>query len=73
MSALIPVLTSTVTAATPTSITVRSADGFSQSYTITGERWTAAVDDAVTVRAVQDGAEARITELLHHRTGDPPR
>ncbi|RZT26198.1 hypothetical protein EV589_1953 [Mycobacterium sp. BK558] len=61
--------TGTVTAVAPTSVTVRSADGFSQQYTIDAGLRAPAVDDQVTIRAVRDGegGAVRITEILDPR------
>jgi hypothetical protein len=59
--------TGTVTAVAPGSVTVRSADGFSQQYTIDAGLRAPAVDDQVTIRAVRQGAAVRITEILDPR------
>jgi hypothetical protein len=70
--------TGTVTAATPASVTVRSADGFSQTYTVPAGLQVPAVDEPVTLRAVQDGSAPvptpRLTEITGTRPGpaDPP-
>jgi hypothetical protein len=50
----------TVTAVSPTSITVRSRDGFSQTYATSSmpDSRVHAVDESVMVRAVQDGGPA---------------
>lgn len=55
----------TVTATTPNSITVRSDDGFTQTWaTAAGEGSTVAVGDAVAVRGVQNGVIAELTDML---------
>ncbi|WNG86191.1 hypothetical protein C6A87_020280 [Mycobacterium sp. ITM-2016-00317] len=55
----------TVTATAPDSITVRSDDGFTQTWsTPAGEGSTFAVGDAVSVRGVQNGMTAELTEVL---------
>ncbi|MGZ8803530.1 MAG: hypothetical protein ACXWZL_13215, partial [Mycobacterium sp.] len=62
--------TGVVTAASPTSVTVRSEDGFSKNYLTSpaqGEP-SVAFDDVVTVQAVQDGDSARVTEIVTPRT-----
>ncbi|BBX68978.1 hypothetical protein MPSYJ_24390 [Mycolicibacterium psychrotolerans] len=61
--------TGTVTAVSPASVTVRSADGFSQQYAIGAGLRAPAVDDQVTIRAVRDGegGAVRITEILDPR------
>ena len=58
--------TGTVTAVSPGSVTVRSADGFSQQYAIDAGLRAPAVDDRVTIRAVREGeaGDARITQIL---------
>ncbi|WP_460355780.1 hypothetical protein [Mycobacterium sp. ZZG] len=57
--------TGVVTATTPGSITVRSADGFTQTWsTAPGEDPAFAVDDSVMVRGVQNGMTAEVTEVL---------
>lgn len=59
--------TGTVTAFSPTSITVRSQDGFSQTYVIpnTGGNAAApfAVDDQVAIHAIRDGQTATVTNI----------
>jgi hypothetical protein len=63
------VLTQTgmVTAISPTSITVRSADGYSQTYVVPTEAGKASpplgVDDQVVVRATLSGQTATVTEI----------
>jgi len=72
--------TGTVTAISPTSITVRSEDGFSQAYVIpsTGGSNAGApftVDDQVVVRATRTGQTATVTNLgnpLPGLGGPPP-
>jgi hypothetical protein len=56
--------TGTVTAVSPTSLTVRSDDGFSQTYVIpqpTGP--SPAIDDRVSVRATRTGQTATLTSI----------
>ena len=64
--------TGTVTAISPTSITVRSEDGYSQTYVIPNTAGNAgmpfAVDDEVVVRATRDGQTATVTNI-----GNPPQ
>jgi hypothetical protein len=59
--------TGTVTAISPTSLTVRSEDGFSQAYVIPNTAGTAAapfaVDDQVVVHATRDGQTAKVTTI----------
>ena len=59
--------TGTVTAISPTSITVRSEDGFSQAYVITSTGANAgapfAADDQVVVRATRTGQTATVTNI----------
>ena len=58
--------TGIVTTASPTSITVRSEDGFIQTY-LTSEiqgRSSFAVNDTVSVRAIQDGDVAKATGIV---------
>jgi hypothetical protein len=73
----------TVTAISPTSITVRSQDGFSQTYVIPNTAGDAAapfaVDDQVVIGATRDGQTATITnignplsDLGGSGTGGPP-
>lgn len=63
--------TGTVTAVSPTSITVRSADGYTQSYVIPSAARNAgaplAVDAQVAVRATRDAQTAIVTSI-----GNPP-
>ncbi|MGZ8801108.1 MAG: hypothetical protein ACXWZL_00425 [Mycobacterium sp.] len=58
--------TGTITAVSSTSVTVRSEDGFSRTYLTSPNQGapSLALDDAVTVRAVQEGDTARVTEIL---------
>jgi hypothetical protein len=59
--------TGTVTAISPTSITVRSQDGFSQTYVIPNTASNAAapfaVDDQVAVHATRDGQTATVSNI----------
>jgi hypothetical protein len=59
--------TGTVTAISPTSITVRSEDGYSQSYvtqnTAGNTRPPFAVDDHVVLRATRNGQTATVTNI----------
>jgi hypothetical protein len=59
--------TGTVTAISPTSITVRSEDGYSQTYVIPSTAGNAgapfAVDDQVVVRATRNGQTATVTNI----------
>jgi hypothetical protein len=59
--------TGTVTATAPTSITVRSEDGFSQTYVIPTTTPNAsapfAVDDQVVVHATRNGQTATVTDI----------
>jgi len=59
--------TGTVTAISPTSITVHSADGFTQTYVIPNTANNAgapfAVDDQVVVHATRDGQTATVTNI----------
>jgi hypothetical protein len=59
--------TGTVTAMSPTSITVRSEDGFSQTYVIpqaaAGAGSAFAVDDQVIVRATRTGEAATVKDI----------
>lgn len=61
--------TGTVTAVSPGSVTVRSADGFTQQYEIDAALRAPAVDEQVTIRAVRDGTGGgvRITQLVDPR------
>lgn len=61
--------TGAVTAVSPTSVTVRSADGFSQQYVLDAGLRAPAVDEQVTIRAVREGQDGtvRITQLLDPR------
>jgi hypothetical protein len=63
--------TGAVTAISPTSITVRSADGFTQTYVIPSTAGNAgapfAVDDQVVVRATRTGSTVTVTNI-----GKPP-
>lgn len=62
----------TVTAISATSITVRSEDGYTQTYVIPNAAGSAnapvAVDDEVVVRATRDGQTATVTSI-----GNPPQ
>ncbi|WP_255605451.1 hypothetical protein [Mycolicibacterium xanthum] len=60
--------TGTVTAASATTFTVRSDDGFSQTYQTSGGSGVA-VDGTVTVRGVQDGDTVTATEALDPQQG----
>jgi len=64
--------TGTVTAISPTSITVRSDDGYSQTYVIPNTAGNAgppfAVDDHVVLRATRNGQTATVTNI-----GNPQR
>lgn len=60
--------TGTVTAISPTSITVRSEDGYAQTYVIPSTAGNAgappfAVDDQVVVRATRNGQTATVTNI----------
>jgi hypothetical protein len=59
--------TGTVTAISPTSITVRSEDGYSQTYAIPSTAGNAgapfAVDDQVVVRGTRNGQTATVTNI----------
>ena len=61
--------TGTVAAVSPTSVTVRSADGFGQQYVLDAGLRAPGVDDQVTIRAVRDaeGGSVRITQILDPR------
>jgi hypothetical protein len=68
--------TGTITALSPTSITVRSEDAYSQTYVIPGNTGAPfAVDDQVVVRATRDGQTATVTNIgnpLPGGSGGPP-
>jgi hypothetical protein len=75
--------TGRVTAISPSSITARSDDGFSQTYVIAalgavaGKAQPFVVDDTVTIRATRTGAVAQVTTIDYARpgaglTGPPP-
>jgi hypothetical protein len=67
--------TGKVTAISPTSITVRSEDGFSQTYVIpqpAGGAAPFAVDDQVTVHATRTGQTATVTNIGVGGPGMPP-
>jgi hypothetical protein len=63
--------TGTITAISPTSITVRSEDGFSQTYVIPSTAGNAgapfATDDRVVVRATRNGQTATVTNIGNAR------
>jgi hypothetical protein len=68
--------TGTVTAISPTSITVRSEDGFSQTYVIPSTAANAgapqfAVDDQVTIQATRNGQTATVTNVGNLQQGAP--
>jgi hypothetical protein len=67
--------TGTVTAISSTSITVRSADGYSGTYVIPQTAGAAgspfAVDDQVVVRATRTGQTATVTNIGSPRVGAP--
>jgi hypothetical protein len=69
--------TGTVNAISPTSITVRSADGYSQTYVVpatarnTGAPFT--VDTQVVVRATLSGQTATVTEIGNPQPGVGPQ
>ena len=67
--------TGTVTAISPTSITVRSEDGYSQTYVIPGTGGNAgapfAMDDRVVVRATRDGQTATVTDIGNPQQDGP--
>jgi hypothetical protein len=67
--------TGTVTAISPTSITVRSEDGYSQTYVIPNTAGNAgapfAVDDQVVVRATRNGQTATVTNIGNPQQGVP--
>jgi hypothetical protein len=68
--------TGTVTAISPTSITVRSKDNFTQTYVIPpnpgGATPPFAVDDPVTVRATRAGDTATVTTISNPQLAGPP-
>jgi hypothetical protein len=64
--------TGTITALSPTTLTVRSSDGFTQSYTLPDPARPGAappfgIDDTVEVRATRDGETLTVTSI-----GEPP-
>ena len=63
--------TGTVTAISPTSISVRSDDGYSQTYVIPNTAGNAgppfAVDDHVVLRATRNGQTATVTNIGNPR------
>ncbi|HTI73756.1 MAG TPA: hypothetical protein VL634_02105 [Mycobacterium sp.] len=67
--------TGTVTAISPSSLTVRSEDGFSQAYVIPSTAGNAgppfAVDDHVVVRATRNGQIATVTNIGNPRQDGP--
>jgi hypothetical protein len=67
--------TGTVTAVSPTSITVRSVDSYSQTYVIPPTAGAAgapfAVDDQVIVRATRTGQTATVTSIGRPRLDGP--
>jgi hypothetical protein len=68
--------TGAVTAISPTSITVRSEDGYSQTYVIPNTAGNAgappfAVDDQVVVRATRNGQTATVTNIGNPQQGGP--
>ena len=68
--------TGTVTAISPTSITVRSEDGFSQTYVIPSTAGNAgappfAVADQVTIYATRNGQTATVTNIGNPQQGGP--
>ncbi len=68
--------TGTVSAISPTSITVRSEDGYTQTYVIPSTAGNAgapfAVDDQVVVRATRNGQTATVTNIGNPLPGGPP-
>jgi hypothetical protein len=68
--------TGTVTAISPTSITVRSEDGYSQTYVIPNTAGNAgapfAVDDHVVVHGTRVGQTATVTNIGNPLLGGPP-
>lgn len=69
--------TGTVTAISPTSISVRSVDGFSQTYVIPTTAGNAgvpfSVNDQVVVRATRSGQTQTITNIGNPLQSAPPR
>ena len=67
--------TGAVTAISPTSITVRSEDGYSQSYVIPNTAGIAgapfAADDQVVIRATRNGQTATVTNIGNPQQGGP--
>ena len=67
--------TGTVTTISPTSITVRSEDGYSQTYVIPNTAGNAgppfAVDDHVVLRATRDGQTATVTNIGNPQQDGP--
>ena len=67
--------TGTVSATSPTSITVRSEDGYSQTYVIPNTAGNAAppfaVDDHVVLRATHNGQTATVTNIGNAQHGEP--
>jgi hypothetical protein len=68
--------TGAVTAISPTSITIRSEDGYSQTYVIPNTAGNAgappfAVDDQVVVRATRNGQTATVTNIGNPQQGGP--
>jgi hypothetical protein len=67
--------TGTVTAISPTSITVRSEDGYRQTYVIPNTAANAAppfaVDDHVVLRATHNGQTATVTNIGNAQQGEP--
>jgi hypothetical protein len=67
--------TGTVTAISPTSITVRSEDGYSQTYVIPNTAGNAgppfAVDDHVVLRATRNGQTATVTNIGNPQQDGP--
>ena len=65
--------TGTITAISPTSVTVRSDDGFSQTYVIPSTAGNAgapfAVNDQVVVRATRNGQTATVTNIGNPQQG----
>ena len=68
--------TGTVSAISPTSITVRSEDGYTQTYVIPSTAGNAgapfAVDEQVVVRATRNGQTATVTNIGNPLPGGPP-
>jgi hypothetical protein len=68
--------TGTITATSPTSITVRSEDGYIQTYVIPVAAGNASVpfvvDDHVVVRATRSGQTATVTNIGNPPPGGPP-